>query len=116
MLFTFILIAIILAFIYIIFSYTLFPVIRLALINKRLAREGVEADAILLDMEKTGVYVNRQPQVRMQVQVQPLTGRNFVSEVRQVFTAFDLKRLRIGTSIKVKYNPMNTKEVMILRR
>jgi hypothetical protein len=94
---------------------TLFPLLQIARINRRLSREGVEAQAVLLNMEQTGVYVNNRPQVKLQVQVHPLTGRNFVSEVREVLSLIDLSQLRIGTTLKVKYNPANTKEVMVLR-
>jgi hypothetical protein len=84
--------------------------------KRRLMQEGTEADAVLLNMQQTGLYVNNQPQVQLQVQVHPLTGRNFVSEVREVLTLIDMSQLRIGSTLKVKYNPANTKEVMVLRK
>jgi hypothetical protein len=67
-------------------------------------------------MEQTGLYVNNQPQIKLQVQVHPNTGRNFVSEVREVLTLIDMSQLRVGSTLKVKYNPANTKEVMVLRQ
>ncbi|HZH63955.1 MAG TPA: DUF3592 domain-containing protein [Flavisolibacter sp.] len=115
MLLTFVTPAIIVLFLYFILKLTLFPLLQIARINRRLSREGVEAQAVLLNMEQTGVYVNNRPQVKLQVQVHPLTGRNFVSEVREVLSLIDLSQLRIGTTLKVKYNPANTKEVMVLR-
>lgn len=108
--------AVTLLIIYFIFSKTLFPLLQQTRINRRLSREGAAADAVLLNMEETGLYVNRQPQMRLQVQVHPLTGRNFVSEAREVLTLADLSQLRIGSTLKVKYNPANTKEVMVLRQ
>ena len=78
--------------------------------------EGVEAEAVLLNMEQTGLYVNNHPQIKLQVEVQPLAGRNFVSEVREVLTLIDLSQLRIGSTLKVKYNPLNTNEVIVIRQ
>jgi hypothetical protein len=100
---------------YFVMSLTLFPYLKMARMNRRLATEGVEASAILLNMEQTGLYVNNQPQVKMQLQVHPLTGRNFVSETREVVNFIDLSQLQIGCTLKVKYNPDNIKEVMVVR-
>lgn len=116
MLFTILIIVFITAVFYLVLSRTLFPILQISQMKKRLMREGVEAEAVLLNMEQTGLYVNNQPQIKMQVQVQPMTGRNFVSEVREVLTLIDLSQLRIGSTLKVKYNPTNTKEVMVLRQ
>ena len=101
---------------YFVLSRTLFPLLQISKMKKKLLREGLEADAVLLNMEQTGLYVNNQPQIKLQVQVQPIAGRNFVSEIREVLTLIDLSQLRIGTTLKVKYNPDNTKEVMVLRQ
>lgn len=95
---------------------TVLPLLRIARINRRLAKEGTDADAVLLNLEPTGLYINKQPQIKLQVQVHPLVGRNFVSEVCEVLTPVDLSGLRVGSTLKVKYNPANTKEVMVLRR
>lgn len=116
MLFTIVIITIATAILYFVFSRTLFPLLQISKMKKKLMKEGIEADAVLLNMEQTGLYVNNQPQIKLQVQVQPLTGRNFVSEIREVLTLIDLSQLRIGTTLKVKYNPENTKEVMVVRQ
>ena len=116
MLFTIITIAVVTGILYFVLSRTLFPLLQISKMKRRLMNEGVEADAVLLNMEQTGLYINNQPQIKLQVQVQPLTGRNFVSEVREVLTLIDLSQLRIGSTLKVKYNPVNTKEVMVLRQ
>lgn len=99
-----------------VFSRTLFPLLQTGRMKKRLLREGEEADAVLLNIEQTGLFINNRPQIKLQVQVHPPSGRNFVSEVREVLSLIDLSQLRIGSNLKVKYNPANTKEVIVLRR
>lgn len=116
MLFTIAIVAIVLVILYFVLSKTLFPLLQVAKVNRRLQREGTEANAVLLNMEQTGLYVNNQPQIKLQLQVHPLTGRNFVSETNEVLTLIDLSQLRIGSTLKVKYNPANTKEVMMMRQ
>ncbi|HUC80135.1 MAG TPA: hypothetical protein VMR70_04430 [Flavisolibacter sp.] len=116
MLFTIAIIAFVFVTLYFALSKTVFPLVQISQMKKRLLREGIEAEAVLLNMEQTGLYVNNQPQVKLQVQVHPHTGRNFVSEIREVLTFIDLGQLRIGSTLKVKYNPANTHEVMVLRQ
>ena len=86
----------------------------MGLIRRRPQPGHIEAQAIILSIEQTGLYMNHHPQVRMQVQVMPDKGRNFVTEVKQVVTFLQLGQIRTGASIKVKYNPSNTKEITLI--
>ena len=83
--------------------------------KRHLQIKGVEADAILLNWEQTGVYINSQPQVKLQMQVQPRTGRNFVTETREVVSSVELGRLCIGRVLRVRYNPADTRELEVLQ-
>lgn len=85
-------------------------------LERRLFKNGVEAPAILLDIQRTGLYVNNLPQVMLQMQVQPNMGRNFVTEAKEVLTPVHFSEIHIGSTLKVKYNPANTKEVMLVKQ
>lgn len=76
---------------------------------------GTDAEAVILDMHQTGLYVNNQPQVAIQLQVEPRMGKNFVSEVREVLSFIDISVIRAGARLTVKFNPDNHKEVMIVK-
>ena len=82
--------------------------------TRRLAKKGVEARAVLLNFVPTGMYINKQLQVQLQMQVCPVQGRNFVTEVREVMDYLDFKQLQAGDVVLVKYNPSNTKHVIVL--
>jgi hypothetical protein len=82
--------------------------------TRRLIKKGVEAQAVLLNVEPTGMHINKQLQVQLQMQVYPVLGRNFVVEVREVMDYSDFKQLQAGDMVLVKYNPSNTKEVIVL--
>ena len=86
----------------------------MALVRRKPQPGHIEAQAIILSIEQTGLYMNHHPQVRMQVQVMPDKGRNFVTEVKQVVTFLQLGQIRTGATIKVKYNPTNTKEITLI--
>jgi len=80
--------------------------------RKQWENKGIEADAVILKMEETGRYIKKMPQVRLQVQVTPDTGRNFVAETNEVSVNPELKE---GSIVKVKYNPNNRRELMLIR-
>jgi hypothetical protein len=79
------------------------------------AANAVEAEAIVLEMEQTGLYVNKLPQVRLQMQVQPDKGRNFIAEINTVLAGIDPGVIKAGGIVKVKYNPVNYKELVLLK-
>lgn len=100
--------------VYTVLRRTLFPYLRQVKMQKWLSREGIEAEAVLLNVQQTGLYVNNMPQMKLQMQVHPRSGRNFVTETLEVLSYLDLTQLHIGRSLLVKYNPANTKEVMVV--
>jgi len=79
--------------------------------TKRWVSSAIEADAIILNIEQTGFYVNSKPQVRLQVQVKPLKGRNFVTEINDI----EDPQMKAGASVKVKYNPRNYRELILVK-
>jgi hypothetical protein len=82
--------------------------------RKRLAKKGIDADAVLLNMQEVGLNIKNLPEVKMQVQVFGRRGKNFVAESNEVISAPDLSRMYPGRPLQVKYNPENTKEVMVV--
>jgi hypothetical protein len=71
---------------------------------------GIEAEAIILKMEATGLFVNKLPQMRLQMQVKPDKGRNFVVEIDTISPQL----VKIGAVVRVKYNPRNYKELLLV--
>lgn len=101
---------------YVVLSRTLFPLLKKRKLNRYLIKEGTEAEATLLNMEQTGMYVNNLPQVKLQLQVQPGIGRNFVAETSEILSFIDLAHIKVGNTVRVKYNPMNNKEIMLVKQ
>lgn len=84
-------------------------------IGSRKSRHGEEASAVILAVEETGVFMNHHPLVRMQMQVLPDRGRNFVVEIREVLSYMDLATYRTGATVKVKYKPGNPREASLVK-
>lgn len=82
---------------------------------QEIAKNGTLAEAIVLDVNETGMIINDLPQVKLQMQVLPEKGRNFVAEVKQVLPNSLKTLLHSGSKIMVKYDPGNPREVVVLR-
>lgn len=95
---------------------TLLPYFRKIRSFRRLRITGVEADAVILYMQNTGVYLSDQPQVRLQLKIQPGAGRNFVAEAREFLSPAELSQLHVGGTIRIRYDPAHPKEVMLVRK
>lgn len=98
-----------------ILSKTLLPFLRATIPHRRLMRTGTEANATILTVSQTGLYVNRMPQVKLEVQVQPAGGRSFIAEVRHVLDFVQIPHFQSGRSVRVKYNPANPKQVTLVQ-
>jgi hypothetical protein len=84
-------------------------------LRKKATFNGIEAKAIVLTIEQTGLFMNHKPQVKMQMQVIPDIGRNFVAEVKEILSFFDLEAIKAGSTVIVKYNPANIKEITLIK-
>jgi len=82
---------------------------------REIEKNGTLAEAIILNVNETGTFVNDLPQVKLQMQVLPEKGRNFVAEVKQVLPNSLKSLLHSGSKIMVKYDPGNPREVVVLR-
>jgi len=64
-----------------------------------------EAEAIILRVELKNYPNDHKSRIRLQMQVQPDKGRNFVAEMEDVLIHFNLSILKTGSVVKVQYNP-----------
>lgn len=80
--------------------------------NKRASKKKkygrTEAEAVVLSISQTGLLVNNKPQVKLQVQVLPDNGRNFVTEIISVSAK---EAISAGVKIRVSFNPANHRDV-----
>jgi hypothetical protein len=101
--------------VYAVLGFVLLPYLKKRIAKSMLLRKGREAYAVVLVIEATGCYIDKLPQVRMLLKVQPYGRRNFVAETKQVVSPVEFSELRAGSSVKVKYNPHNVKEIAVIR-
>jgi hypothetical protein len=83
--------------------------------QKRILLSGIESEATVIGFGHTGRFVNNAPQLKVQIQIRPQKGRNFVTEIKQAVSWADFNLLRAGSRIIVKYDPIYPKQAVLMR-
>lgn len=105
---------IIIGFVALIFAIVFLPMLRGSMRSSQLMKTGVSAQAQILKVWQTGMYVNEQPQIGMVLQVQPADGSApFQAEAKKVVSMIQIPQFQPGGMLEVKYDPANPKEVAI---
>lgn len=79
--------------------------------RKRKLPEVIVTEAVVLSCHQTGLYINGQPQLKLQLQVLPDNGRNFVAEIISVSAK---ETINAGVKIMVSFNPANHREIKMI--
>jgi hypothetical protein len=79
--------------------------------RKKKLPEAVVTEAVVLSCHQTGLYINGQPQLKLQLQVLPDSGRNFVAEIISVSVK---EMINAGARIRVSFNPANHREIKMI--
>ncbi len=79
------------------------------------AKPFIEADAILLSIQLSGISIKEEIQAVIQLQVQPERGKSFVVETKKMLPIADYKKLHAGAKLRVQYYAKNRKALTILK-
>lgn len=78
-----------------------------------LAMTGMEASAQVVSIEDTGTSINDNPVVKLSLKVTPTMGMPAFDTTGQIMVS-KIAIPRKGDTIKIKYNPMNTAEFVVM--
>lgn len=73
------------------------------LFSRRAKAATGQADALIIDMEHTGLIINDVPQIKLLLQVLPDKGRNFILEGKLEVPVEELHKYKCGIRLTVKY-------------
>jgi hypothetical protein len=73
---------------------------------------GLPAKATVVKIEDTGMLVNYNPVVRMQLKVQPDYGIGFETTAETAVSKIAVPR--VGDTISIKYDPANVSNIVVL--
>jgi hypothetical protein len=80
--------------------------------SQLLAQTGMDATAEVLSIQDTGVLVNYNPVVVLQLKVTPTYGAGFETTGQSMVSKIAIPR--IGDKIKIKYNPANPTQILVM--
>jgi hypothetical protein len=83
--------------------------------KKKILKEGVEANATVLNIKPTGEYLNNLPEFQVRVQIKPKGGEDFVAEMTELLSYSKYDSIRQGSQVVVKYDPEYYKTVIFLQ-
>lgn len=92
-------------------GFAYFMMYRPAQEEKRMLATGLPGQAIIKDIQSTGVMVNRQPRVRLKVEVIPDQGVPYESESKMVISPVHLPKFQPGNKFKIKIDPKDKNNI-----
>lgn len=87
--------------------------------QKRLMAEGIDADATILSLSETGSSLQiggalPKAGVELVLEVSPSYMASYQASVRTYITVFEMQKFQPGSKIKIKYNPKNPQELIVV--
>ncbi len=83
------------------------------LTNRAILTRGQPAEAKILKISDTGTTINRNPVVRLLLEVHPLGEAVFQAETEGLIPFLQIPQIQPGAMVRVKYDP-TTKEVALI--
>src|SRR5262245_45122875 len=80
----------------VIFGLAFGPLVIDGIRHNRLRASGETAEAIIMDVQETGVRVNRQPRVRITLEVRPSMRAAYQATTHKIISYFEISRYQPG--------------------
>lgn len=81
--------------------------------RQRLLRDGVAAQATILSIWETHLYVNNQPQIGILLEVTSPSGQVFQTQTKMIISQLQIPQFQPGTRVMVKYDPADFTKITI---
>jgi hypothetical protein len=76
-------------------------------------RNGIPAQARIVSVQQTGVMVNYQPQVAMQLEVHAPDGTTYHAQTRAVIPMVNIPQFQPGVEVPIKIHPTDPTKVVL---
>lgn len=84
-----------------------------AAVRRRMQEVGIPAQALVLSLSETGLLINNQPQVRLQLQVLPPDGEAYEATLTQTISMLQAPRLQPGSTVAVLIDPDAPQHILL---
>ncbi len=79
----------------------------------RLKEVGISGRASIISMRQTGLYINHQPQIELQLQIETVRHGSYPASTREIVPLMLLGMLTSGATLPVKVDPANQMNFVI---
>ena len=79
--------------------------------NREILKSGIPAKGIIRQVWQTGTFVNKNPQVGLQLEIQPPTGTPYMAQVTVVVPMVNIPQFQPGVTLPVKISPTDPSKV-----
>lgn len=76
-------------------------------------QKGIPAQARIVSVQQTGVMVNYQPQVAMQLEIYAPDGTTYQAQTRAVIPMVNIPQFQPGVEVPVKIHPTDATKVVL---
>jgi len=83
-------------------------------LREELAERGTAATATITGVQETGTVINREPEIRVLLNIEPEDGPAFSSQATWAFTVSDIQSYRVGTRVRVLFDPQEPGVVAVV--
>ncbi|RPI16567.1 MAG: hypothetical protein EHM58_11595 [Ignavibacteriae bacterium] len=97
----------------IVFGGVFWMIFRPMMVQNKLMKTGVPAQATILGVSDTGVTVNNSPQIKLLLQVSPPTGMPYQVETKLLISRLQTYAYQPGMTIAVKIDPNDKDKIAI---
>lgn len=87
---------------------------RINLREKYLIQDGIRGEAEILHLEQTGIYTNKLPEVKFQLEISLPDGDIYQIEHKDVLSMLDLSSIAVGRKLPVFVDPKNQKNILLI--
>ncbi len=88
--------------------------VRREMLRQALVEDGADAQATVLSLRQTGKFINDNPEVALQLRVEPEGAEAFEVELTQTIAQVELPAYQPGARVEVKYDPGDHERVVVM--
>lgn len=82
--------------------------------ERKLIEEGTPAPATITSVSQTGVYMNNNPQVRIDLEIAPDDGDTYTVVLHRFLQLVQIPQVQPGNVVEVRIDPANKQRVAIV--
>jgi hypothetical protein len=84
----------------------IFPLLKASSLSSKLKASGVKSVGFIKSLQQTGVYINNQPQLNIQLEVLNARGEKFMTSLKTVVSLTALSSVKEGVPLSIIYDPV----------